>query len=299
VAGLVRDRLGRRLLVAVAEHVVEHQRGLVVGRGVVEHADVGDAAAAAVVDTLVVGDHHRGAEALVGGAAARQGVGGRLLRRHVDVEGCVVLCDVLPHLLHHGAFDVGERGRVAVGIVRLGSERPVAGAAVPRRVGDEVAGEVEVDDPGAARAAVQHEGVGQRPDTFAGHRSVRGRCRLGPGQRFLGIEQLAGRVDPQVVLAAQQVGQPLGGEPVVLGHGGQRRAERGDGLLAVGGGLDDLHRRGDGFGIALLERCRHGRLQGPDVALGRVQLDRAGGRRRCGLDRWRIGRRARCRAPAR
>jgi hypothetical protein len=53
VAGLVRDGLGDVLLVAAAQLVVEHQRRLVEVAGVVEDADIGHAAAAAVVDAGV------------------------------------------------------------------------------------------------------------------------------------------------------------------------------------------------------------------------------------------------------
>jgi hypothetical protein len=77
---------------------------------------------------------------------------------HVHVERRVVLRDPRPHLMDDVLLGRTEVRRIAVGVVRRDVDRIDALRRVPRRTGDGVAVEVQVDDPVRAWLAVQLEG---------------------------------------------------------------------------------------------------------------------------------------------
>ena len=68
----------------------------------------------------------------------------RVLRRHVDVEGRIVLRHPLPHLRDDAELGRGEGGGVAVCAERGGGDER-GGCGVPRCASDVVSVEVEVD----------------------------------------------------------------------------------------------------------------------------------------------------------
>ena len=143
----------------------------------VEGADVGHSGAAAATrgdrgaQQQVGGDRDAGAVGEVVGRGTGEARGPRVLGRHVDAEGRVVLRDAGPHLLHHVELGGRER-RVAVAAVRRHGERRGA-RGVPGGVVQVVPVEVQVDDSRRRRAGVQQEGlvVGQargRPSARVG-----------------------------------------------------------------------------------------------------------------------------------
>jgi hypothetical protein len=132
---------------------------VVVLAGVVVDADVGDAATAA--GRLVPGvrvDQDARPVLLVGRVRPVDRVLRRLLSGDVDIEGGVVLRDPRPDFVDYVLFGGAEARRVPVGVVRRDVDRVDRLVRVPRRTGDAVAVEVEVDDLGRAGFAVQLEG---------------------------------------------------------------------------------------------------------------------------------------------
>ena len=136
--------------------------------------------------------------------------GGGPLRRHVDVERCVVLGHPFPDFGDRVQFGLGV-GR-EIGIFRIGLHR-VHGPArhgVPLRAGHILAAEVEIDDARCARLAVQREGDGRidADDCLFGYR--RRLIELFGGRsRRIDIEEMSARAGPQIVEIGPRRGQPV------------------------------------------------------------------------------------------
>ena len=173
---LVGGRLGD-VLGGVAEPVREDPGGLPVAVPVagsapaaavdrVEDVDVGHAAAPARADRLLGADARRDEDVRAVGrvedARAVDAGGAGVGRRHVDVEGRVVLGDVLPDRLDRGELGVAEGRAVARRVPRRlrGRRRRIAG--VPPGAAGGAAVEVEVDRLRRAGLAVQQEGLVER-----------------------------------------------------------------------------------------------------------------------------------------
>ena len=164
VAGLVRCGLGDVLGVVRAERLREHPCGLVAGVAGcdrVEDIDERDATATATTQggpgRRARRDQHASAVHGVGGIRPVDRRRARVLGRDVDVERGVVLGNALPHALHDVLLRRAEGGRVAVGVERRVRLRGQAVTRVPRRAGDELAVEIEVQGATRPGLAVEKE----------------------------------------------------------------------------------------------------------------------------------------------
>ena len=233
VTGLVRHRFGHVLLVAVAEPVVEDVGGLIVLAGHVEHAQVGEAAAAAAAGHEILGDHDAGSEHQVRITAARQRTGRRRLGSDIDVERRVVFGDALPDALDAFEFGLAEAEGDTVDVVGRRVDAGDAVAVVPCRAGRRVAVEIEIDGPLCALPAVQQEGLVEREH--------RGLCRCasvgGAGEiDGVGVDvmQPTAPVDAGGVVAKQDRSELVCGLAVPAGNGREALAEHLDRPLAAG-----------------------------------------------------------------
>ena len=188
------------------------------------------------------GDHDPCAVGVSTERRAGDGVDARVHGRHVDVHRGVVLGDPSPHAGDRRQLGRRERGRVGVGVVRVG----VAGAGrlvVPARAGDHLAVEVEIDDAMRARPAVEGERRGWIGRRLRRVLSPRVRC-AGQWYRWIDVEQLVVVVDEQRLVAQQVRPELRGRQRVPRRHRREASAEPGDCRPAT----DPIRRLGPGSG---------------------------------------------------